>query len=101
MECLAKTMVDQTLDTIRSDRDTAYEGIGDVTLSEGGVQTLMLLNDNTLAIWDKRPDRGGKTTWDNVGSRNLPLHNGRDIANGCRNRATDIVDQSHHSGNDH
>ncbi len=31
MECLAKTMVDQTLDTIRSDRDTAYEGIGDVT----------------------------------------------------------------------
>lgn len=26
---------------------------------------------NALVIWDKRPDGGGKTTWDNVGSRNL------------------------------
>ena len=58
-----------------------------------------ILNQEEIPI--VRTDRGGKTTWDNVGSRNLPLHNGRDIANGCRNRATDIVDQSHHSGNDH
>ena len=26
--------------------------------------------DNALAILDKRPDGGGATTWNNVGSRN-------------------------------
>ena len=41
--------------------------------------------DNALAILHKRPDGGGETTRDNVGSS---------FHNGCRNRATDVMGRS-------
>ena len=43
------------------------------------------MKDNALAILHKRPDGGGETTRDNVGSS---------FHNGCRNRATDVMGRS-------